>query len=281
MCACTHVCIPPVYICIFCCLAAVSSSLETPLAVVRHAALSMGFPSQEFYRGLPFPSPGFLPDPGIEPTSDALASRFLPLNHQGKPHTYICVYYLILKTSLISVQFSSVTQSCLTLCDPMDCSTPGIPVHYQLSEFSQTHVHWVGDAIQPSHPLLSPSFPASDLSQHQGLFKWVSSSHQVAKMLEFQFQHQSFQWIFRTGWISFRPRDSQESFLTPLFQSINSLALSFLYSPTLASIHDYLILVDAIIIPFCKEESRGSKSLKNSSSITKWWGWCWNRTIWL
>ena len=158
----------------------------------------------------------------------------------------------------------------------MDCSTPGVPVHHQLSEFSQTHVHWVGDAIQPSHPLLSPSFPASDLSQHQGLFKWVSSSHQVAKMLEFQFQHQSFQWIFRTGWISFSPRDSQESFPTPLFQSINSLALNCLYSPTLTSIHDYLILVDAIIIPFCKEENRGSKSLKNSSSITKWWGWCWN-----
>ena len=96
------------------------------------------------------------------------------------------------------LQFSSVVQSCPTLCDPVDCSTPGFPVHQQLPEFTQTHVHWVGDAIQPSHPLLSPSPPALNLPQHQGLFKWVSSSHQVAKVLEFQFQHQSFQWTPRT-----------------------------------------------------------------------------------
>ena len=95
-------------------------------------------------------------------------------------------------------QFSSATQSCLILCYLMDCSTPGLPVHHQLLEFTQTHVHWVGDAIQPSHPLLSPSPPAFNLSQHQGLFKWVSSSHQVAKVLEFQLQHQSFQWTLRT-----------------------------------------------------------------------------------
>ena len=95
-------------------------------------------------------------------------------------------------------QFSSVAQSCLTLCDPMDCSTPGLPVHHQLLEFTQTHVHWVSDAIQPSHLLLSLSPPAFNLSQYQGLFKWVSSSHQVAKVLEFQLQHQSFQWTFRT-----------------------------------------------------------------------------------
>ena len=81
--------------------------------------------------------------------------------------------------SLGSVQFSSVTQSCPTLCDPMNCSTPGLPVHHQLLEFTQTHVHWVGDAIQPSHPLLFPSPPAFNLSQHQGPFKWVSSLHQV------------------------------------------------------------------------------------------------------
>ena len=74
----------------------------------------------------------------------------------------------------ILVQFSSVTQSCLTLCNPTDCSTPGFPVHHQLLEFTQTHVHWVRDAIQPSHPLLSPSCPALNLSQHQGLFQWVS-----------------------------------------------------------------------------------------------------------
>ena len=98
-------------------------------------------------------------------------------------------------------QFSSVTQSCLTLWDPMDYSTPGFPVHHQLPELIQTHVHWVSDAIQPSHPLSSPSPPAFNLSQHQGLFKWVSSSHQVAKVLEFQLQHQSCQWVFRTDFL--------------------------------------------------------------------------------
>ena len=85
-----------------------------------------------------------------------------------------------------SVQFSSVTQSCPTLCDPMNPSTPGLPVHHQLPEFIQTHVHRVSDAIQLSHPLSSPSPPAFNLSQHQGLFKSVSSSHHVAKLLEFQ-----------------------------------------------------------------------------------------------
>ena len=94
-----------------------------------------------------------------------------------------------------SVQFSSFAQSCLTLCDPTNCSMPGLPAHHQLPEFTQTHV---SDAIQPSHPLLSSSPPAFNLSQHQGLCKWVSSSHQVAKVLEFHLQHQSFQWIFRT-----------------------------------------------------------------------------------
>ena len=85
-----------------------------------------------------------------------------------------------------SVQFSSVAQSCLTLCDPMNCSTPGLPVHHQLPEFTQTPVHRVGDAIQPSHPLPSPSPPAPSPSQHQGLFQWVNSSPEVAKVLEFQ-----------------------------------------------------------------------------------------------
>ena len=90
--------------------------------------------------------------------------------------------------------FGSVAQSCPTLCDPMNRSTPGLPVHHQLLEFTQTPVRWVGVAIQPSHPLSSPSPPALNLSQHQGLFQWVSSSHQVAKVLEFQLQIQSFQW---------------------------------------------------------------------------------------
>ena len=95
----------------------------------------------------------------------------------------------------VSVQSSLVNQSCLTLCDAMDCSMPGLPVHCQFPEPTQTHVHRVGDAIQPSHPLSSSCPPAFNLSQHQGLFQGVSSSHQVAKVLEFQLQHQSFQWI--------------------------------------------------------------------------------------
>ena len=102
--------------------------------------------------------------------------------------------------SLVAQSVSSVIQLCLTLCNPMDCSMPGLPVHCQLREFTKTRVHWVGDAIQPSHPLSSPS-PTFNLFQHQGLFKWVSSSHLVAKVLEFQLQHQSFQWIFRTDFL--------------------------------------------------------------------------------
>ena len=100
-----------------------------------------------------------------------------------------------------SVQFSSVTQLCPTLCDPVNCSMPGLPVHHQLLEITQTHVHLVSDAIQPSYPLSSPSPLTFNLSQHQGLFKWVNSSFQVAKALEFQLQHQSFQWAFRTDFL--------------------------------------------------------------------------------
>ena len=137
--------------------------------------------------------------------------------------------------------------SCSVVSDslwPMVCSTPGFPILHYLPEFAQTHVHWVDEAIQSSHPLSLPSPPAFNLSQHQGLFQWVSSSHQVAKVLELQ--HQSFQWIFRIDflydwlvWSLCSPRDSQESSPTPQFKSINSLVLSLLYSPTLTSIHDY------------------------------------------
>ena len=142
--------------------------------------------------------------------------------------------------SLMS-QFSSVAQSCPALCDPMNHSTPGLPVHHQLQQFTLTHVHWVSDAIQPSHPPLSPSPPTFNLSQHQGLFKWVSSSYQVAKVLEFHLQYQSYQWTPRTGPVASpcSPRDSQESSPTPQFKSINSSALSFLFSPTLTSTHDH------------------------------------------
>ena len=120
------------------------------------------------------------------------------------------------QNSLRSVQFFSLSQSCPTLCDPLDCTMPCFPVHYQYPELTQTHVHWVGDAIQPFHPLSSHSSPSFSLSQHQGLFQWVCSSHQVAKVFELQFQHQSFQWIFRTDfnwmlWSYSSPSDCQES----------------------------------------------------------------------
>ena len=143
-------------------------------------------------------------------------------------------------------QFSSVTQVYLTPCEPMDCSTPGSLDHHQLLELAHTHVHRVGDAIQPSHPLSSHFPPAFNLSQHQGLLQGVSSSHQVAKVLELQLQHQSFQWIFRTDFLydwlvgsPYSPRDSQESSPTPQFKSINSSVLSFVYSPT--HIHPWLL----------------------------------------
>ena len=144
-----------------------------------------------------------------------------------------------------SVQFSSVVQSCPILCDPINHSTPGLPVHHQFPEFTQTCVHWVTGAIQPSHPLLSPS-PAFNLSQHQSLLKWVNSLHEVAKVLKFQL-HQSFQWTFRTDFLQdglvgspCSPRDSQESSPTPQFKSINSLVLSFLYRSNY-HIHTWLL----------------------------------------
>ena len=225
----------------------------------------MGFPRQEYWSGWLFPSPGDLPNPGIEPRSPTLLPRFLTIwvtrealyVYRKILYGYGIIYiqftlerlglFGVIKNSLlwllfmslstiarsnsilflkvkffflynfkishmaflgsdlidavIVLQFSSVTQSCPTLCDSMDCSTPGFPVHHQLLEPTETHVHWVGDAIQPSHPLSSPSPPAFNVSQHQGLFKRVSSLHQVPEVLEFQLQHQPFQWIFRTDFL--------------------------------------------------------------------------------
>ena len=113
--------------------------------------------------------------------------------------------------TMASVQFSSVAQSCQTLCDPMNHSMPGLPVHHQLPEFTQTHIHQVGDAIQPSHPLSSPS-PAPNPSQHQGLFQWVNSSHEVAKVLVsasasvLPMNTQDWSPLGWTGWISLQSK---------------------------------------------------------------------------
>ena len=146
----------------------------------------------------------------------------------------LCMWHFV----LLSVQFSSVCQSCPTLCDPMNCSTPGLPVHHQLWEFTQTHIHRVSDAIQPSHPLSSPSppapqsLPASESFPMSQLFTWGGQSAGVSALASFLPKKSQ-------GWSPCGPRDSQESSPTPQFKSINSSALSLLHSPTLTSIHDH------------------------------------------
>jgi len=143
-----------------------------------------------------------------------------------------------------SVQFSrSVVSNSLR---PHESQHARPPCPSPTPEFTQTHIHRVSDAIQPSHPLSSPSPPAPNPSQHQSLFPWVNSLHEVAKVLEFQLEHHSFQRnpradLLQNGLVGSpcSPRDSQEFSPTPQFKSINSLALSFLYTPTLTSIHDH------------------------------------------
>ena len=164
-----------------------------------------------------------------------------------EPHFENLEVKMIPKHFLLGLfQFSSVAQSCSTLCDPMNRSTPGLPVRHHLPQFTQTHVHRVRDAIQPSHPRSSPSPTTPNPFQHQSLFQWVNSSHEVAKVVEFQLQHHSLQRnpgvdLLQNGLVGSpcSPRDSQESSPTPQFKSINSLALSLLHSPTVTSIHDH------------------------------------------
>ena len=136
----------------------------------------------------------------LEITNVFLDSRCYQMFFLSDRPIWLILEKIVVKHSILkNYWFGSVQLfSCVWLCDPMDCSAPGFPVHHQLPELSQTHVHRVGDAIQPSHPLSSLFSPAFNLSQHQGIFQWVSSSHQVAKVLELQLQPQSFQWIFRT-----------------------------------------------------------------------------------
>ena len=188
--------------------------LATSWTAAYQAPPSMRFSRQEYWSGVPLPSPGLLylhtnfrislsisPKKKIclDCNRDCIGSI-----HQYGNNGFFKQYWAFqfMKNIYISFQvffqFSSVTQSCPTLCDPMNHSTPGLPVYHQLSEFTQTHVHRVGDDIQPSHPLSSPSPPTPNPTQHQGLFQWVNSSHEVAKVLEFQPQHQSFQWTPRT-----------------------------------------------------------------------------------
>ena len=163
----------------------------TPLTAAHQVPPSLGFSRQEHWIGLPFPSPmqesenckwsrsvvsNSLWPHGLQPTK-----LLRPWDFPGKSMEWVAIAFSI-HISIVS----SVPQLCPTLCDPTNHSTPGRPVHHQLPEFTQTHVHRVSDAIQLSQPLLSPSPPAPNPSQHQSLFQWVNSSHEVAKVLEFQ-----------------------------------------------------------------------------------------------
>ena len=150
-----------------------------------------------------------------------------------------------MRTNTLVNLFISV-QLCVTLCDPMDCSTPGFHVHHQLPELAQTHVHWVSEAIQPSHPLSPPSPPTFSISQHQGLFQGVSFSHQVTKKYwSFSFSiSPSIEYsgliFFRIDWLDLLAvQRTLKSSPTPQLKSINPSALSLLYGPALTSIHDY------------------------------------------
>ena len=182
---------------------------------------------------------------GYSPCFIAIVKR-----SSGSLYEFLCVETVnrVLWLKLI-VQFSSVQFNGSVVSDslqPHELQHARPPCPSPTPRVTQTHVHQVGDAIQPSHPLSSPSPLAPNLSQYQGLFQWVNSSHEVAKVLEFQLQHHSFQWKPRTDLLQNGllgspciSRDSQESSPTPQFKSINSSVLSFLHSPTLASIHDY------------------------------------------
>ena len=156
-------------------------------------------------------------------------------------HWKICLIACI----LYSVQFSSVAQSCPTLCDPMNHSTPDLPVHHQLPEFTQIHVHRVSDAIQPSHPLSSPDPPAPNPSQHQSLFQWVNSLHEVAKYWSFSFSIIPFkeipgwspsQW---TGWISLQSKGLSRVFSNTTVQKHQFFSAQPSSQSNLVSIHDH------------------------------------------
>ena len=204
----------------------------SPWSVAWQALLSMRLPRQEHWSGLHFPSPGDPPSPGIYSRLLCLLHLQITTVSPGEPRHD-------------TVQSSSILQACPALW-PLDCSTPGLPVHHQLPQLTQTPVHRVSDAIQPSHPLSSPSPPAVNLSQHQGLFQRVCSSHQVAKVLELQLRispsnEYSGLISFRMDWLDLLVVQGTLKSHPPTlqFKSINSLMLNFLYSPILTSKHDF------------------------------------------
>ena len=152
---------------------------------------------------------------------------------------------MCLRNYRILLQFSSVTQLCSTLCDPMDCNMLGFPVHQQLPELAQSHVHWVSDTIQPLHSLSSPSPPSFSLSQHQGLFQWVSSSHQVTKYWSFNFSImlpmniQDWFPLRWTGWISLQSKGLSRVFSNTTVQKHQFFSAQLSLWSTLTFIHDY------------------------------------------
>ena len=150
-------------------------------------------------------------------------------------HFKHCWYYRVNSVKFLLLCCCSVAQSCLSLCSSMDCSTSGFPALCNHPEFAQTPVCWLSEAIQPRHPLSSPSPPAFNLCQHQDLFQWVNSSHQVTNVLGLQ--RQSSQWLLRVDFLTVQ--GALESSPTLQFESISSLVLSLLYGPTVTSIHDY------------------------------------------
>ena len=197
---------------------------------------------------------GIFPTQGSNPGLPHCRQILYQLSHQGSPRIVEWAAYPFSRGSSWSrnrtgvswiacifftnwvMRETPVAKSSPTLHDSMDYNPPEFPVTHHLPDFAQVHVHCIGDAIQPSHPLLPPSPSAFNLSQHQGLFQWVDSSHQVAKVLEFQLQHQSFQWVFRidflSDWLvrsSCSLRDSQESSSASQFEGIDSLSFSLLY----------------------------------------------------
>ena len=198
--------------------------------IAHKAPLSMGFCRQEYWRGLPSPPPESLPYQGIKPASSVPPARqvdSLATKPPGRP---------ILKYQLSSVQSLS------HICDPMDYSMPGFSVHHQLSKLTQTHAHRVGDAIQSPHPLSSLSPPAFNISQHQGLFKWVRGGQSIGASAPASVLPMNIQGWFPLGLtslISLWSRDSQESSPAPQFESINFSSLSLLYGSALTFIHDY------------------------------------------
>ena len=201
----------------------------------------MRCPSSFLQPGLRWPSGAVRSSCGswYSSTPCALGSQFICINYVSNSSKVGSTY---LQHSMTASCCCSVTQSCLTLCNPMDYSTPCFPVHYHLLELAQTYVHWVGDAIQPSHPLTSPSPPAFNLTQHQGLFQWVGSLHQVAEYWSLTSSISSSSEYsglisFRMDWFDFLA--VQETLKSLRQQSINSLVLSLLYGPTLTSIHAY------------------------------------------